>query len=127
MRKTILFGFVMLILLSPSLLALSDPINQTLTEYNNLTKADNFVEVAQEINVWVGGALGLTMLLIILMISFAMSMFFTQNVPKSLMFGMFITTFSSVLLRTVALVPDTALFYTFPMLILSVAIVIVRR
>jgi len=107
--------------------AASDPINQTLTEFSNLTKADNALELTQEINTWVSGYFGIFILIIIFAATFGLTMFYTQQVSKSLVLALFIETVAAALLRLIALVPDVALYYSFPLFILSIGLVILSK
>lgn len=126
--KKKLFGYVLLFaLLLTGVFALSDPINQSFPEYNNLTRADNFLEVTQEINLWVGGLFGITFLIIIFAVSFTISLFFRNDMVKALMFSLFITTLSSIFLFTANLVPDEAVFFCVPLFILSVVFASVKK
>jgi hypothetical protein len=126
-RMTLLFVIVMLVtcLISQKSFALSDPINQSLDEFTNMTKADNALELTQEINRWVAGAFGVMLLIIIFAAAFGVTMFYTQAVSKSLVLAFFIELISAVLLRLISLVPDTALYYSFPLFILSIAFAVV--
>lgn len=105
----------------------SDPINQTLSEFNNLTMADDALEVTQEMNAWVGGLFGIFMLIIIFAVTFGITMFYTQAVGKSLALGFFIELMAAIMLRLVSLVPDTALYFSFPLFILSIAMAVIMK
>lgn len=106
---------------------LSDPINQSLDEFTNMTKADNVVELAQEINHWLGGLFGIAFLLGIFAISFGMTMFFSRTMSASLLFSMFITTVSAVFFNVIGLVPEYAVIFTVPLFIFSIVFVIYTK
>lgn len=114
-------------LILDTVFGLSDPINQTLSEYNNLTKADNVLEVGLELNVWLGGIFGIVLLLIIFAVLFGMSMYFTQNMGVSLTFSMFITTVTSIFLKVVNFVPDEAVYFCVPIFIISLGYTIISN
>lgn len=125
--KILFTGMIMFIILLTQTLALSDPINQSLSEFTNMTKADNVVELAVEINTWVGGAFGIMILVAVFGVTFAMTMFFTQHIARSMTLSMFIVLISSILLKIVGLVPDLAIYYSVPIFLLSVAFAIITR
>lgn len=125
--RSVFFMILMMTLLSGSVHALGDPINQTLTEFTNLTRSDNALEVLQEMNQWIGGLFGIAFLIMIFAVSFSMTLFFRNDIPKALMFTMFITTLSSVFLYTVDLVPDIALFFTAPLFLVSVIFAVITK
>jgi len=115
------------IFLSGTAFALSDPINQTLTEYNNFTRADNVLEVALEMNYWVGGLFGIVTLIGVFGITFITSLLFRNDFSKALMFALFIETISSIFLYVVNFVPDEAVFFSVPLFILSVVYAVVNK
>lgn len=119
----IILGLVML----NAVFGLSDPINQSLSEFNNLTRADNVLEFTQEINLWVGGLFGITFLVLIFAVSFMLTLFFRNDIGKAMMFSMFITTVTSILLYTVNLVPDEAVFLSVPLFLLSLAFAVINK
>ena len=100
--------------------ARSAAINQSLTEFTNLTTADNALEVTQEVNKWVGGMIGILLLVVIFAVAFGVTLYTTQDVSKALVPAFFIELFSAIILKLVGLVPDTALYYSFPLFILSI-------
>lgn len=116
-----------LLICSGQAVGLSDPINQSLTEFNNLTKADNVLEVAQEMNSWVGGGFGIMIIMIMFGITFGVTMFYTQAISRALVLGFFIELITCILLRIVSLVPDVALYYSFPLFLLSIVFAVVVK
>lgn len=121
------FGIIALMFLMDSAFALSEPINQSLDEFTNMTRADNFLELAIEMNTWLGGLFGITFLIGIFAVSFGMTMFFTRTIASSLLFSMFITTLSSVFLMVVGLVPEYAVVFCVPLFIMSLVYVVLTK
>lgn len=127
MIKEKLLLIVMFLFMTTTVFGLSNPINQTFSEYNNLTRADNVLEVAQEINVWVGGLFGVVLLVGVFAVTFTISLFFRNDMGKGLLFSLFITTISSIFLFVAGLVPDSAVFWLVPMFIISIIFVVVKN
>lgn len=125
----LIFVALIMALVSSSMdaLALSDPINQSLDEFTNLTRADNVLEITQEFNNWVGGAFGLVLIVLIAGSTFVLSLYFTQYVERALVVTTFITVIMSVLFRIVSLVPDTVVYYTIPLFVFSLFFAALKR
>lgn len=126
MDKRIIYAIIGIMLLT-NVVGLSDPINQTLTEYNNMTKTDNILEFTQELNSWVGGLFGIVFLIIIFAASFTVGLFFNTDMSRAALFSMFITMISSVFLYISGLVPDTAMYFSVPIFLIVLVYNIVSR
>lgn len=120
MKKAIYF-LIGLILIN-TVFALSDPINQTFTEYNNLTRADNVVEVAQEINNWIGGLFGIGILIVFGFLLFGVSQFFTNSVSTQFLFTGFMMSIISVFLRILNLLSDLPFYIVLSVTVIAVAV-----
>lgn len=121
-RIIVLSLFISLMVGSTLSAALSDPINQTFSEYNNLTKADNVVEVAQEINQWIGGMFGIGILVILGFLLFGVSQFFTNSVSSQFLFTGFMLSIISVFLRIMELLSDLPFYMILSVTVVAVAI-----
>ena len=118
---------IMLILMVNLVFALSDPINQTLTEYTNLTRADNILEIAVEMNNWLSGLFGISILLMVFVITFSLTLFFSRDFGSAILLASFLETFSSILLFVSGLVSDVAIYFSVPLFLFSLGFVMVRR
>ena len=119
--KKILYLVVGLIMIG-SVFGLSDPINQTFSEYNNLTRSDSVLDVTQEINVYLGGMFGIGFLLILGFMMFGVSQFFTNSISTQFLFVTFMLSITAVLLRIVGLLADLPFYIILSMTIIGVSI-----
>lgn len=125
MKKT-LYLIILLITITAAV-AYSDPVNTSLTELKNLTRADNPAEIFQEINVVTNGLIGIVILIAISFVSFALAQFYTREINKSMPVTFFATTSFAIVLRIADLVKDNAFYYCIVLLLLSVGIGVVKK
>lgn len=121
MKKILIYmlmGLVMVGFVTP----LSDPINQTYSEYNNLTKADNVLEVTQEINNWIGGLFGIGIIVIMAFMLFGLSQFFTTSISTQFLFTGFFLSVIAVFLRVMNLLSDLPFYIILSFTIIGVAV-----
>lgn len=126
LRPGILIVLVWVLCLN-SVVALSDPINQSMTEFNNMTRVDNVLELAVEMNAWVGGLFGITILILVFAVSFIMTLFYRNDIGKALLFSSFISVITSILLFVVDLVPDQAVFFSVPLFLIALVYAVVNK
>lgn len=94
---------LMMLLVLPGALALGNPNNKTLAEFQNLTRSDNILEVATEINIWLGGILGIMIWLATILVPFMMGLYSTNDPKSSLLVAFFIGSISSILLMVMGM------------------------
>jgi hypothetical protein len=100
----------------------SPAINQSLTEFTNLTRADNILEVGIEINSWLGGLLGLFLWLAVVIIVFMISLYSSQEPKKALLVAFFAGSIISVPLYMTGLISGLIMYTSIIMLLLMIGI-----
>ena|SRR3990167_5600972 len=123
-----LFLILMAILLQIMIAAaISAPVDQNFSEFDNITGADNIAEMLPEFNSWVGGLFGIVLLFVIFIVTVLLSNLYTQKPGASLALAMFIVSISSVFLKIVGMVPDDAIYISFPIFLLILGFAIVTK
>lgn len=126
MKKTIIISLLGLILLN-TVMGLSDPVNTSIEELRNLTRADNPLELTQEAHKLSGGKLGLFILIGLGIAALGLSTFFTRDIGKSLPITMLFITIMSALFSLFELSNETIFYGSFALLLLSVGIAFATR
>lgn len=102
--------------------AYSDPVNTTLTEFGNFTRADNAMEVTAEVNTWTGGLFGIMILLMVTIILTLLGLQYTSDIIKAFTPAIFVSSVVSVLLRITNLLDESMIYICFTLLIISAGI-----
>lgn len=101
----------------------SAAINQTLVEFTNLTRADNILEVGIEINTWLGGMLGIFLWLAVVLISFMVVIYSSNEPKKALLFAFFTGSVIAVPLYMAGLISSLILYTSVIMLLVMVGVI----
>ena len=126
MRSKTIWLFLALILVSDGL-AYSTGYNTSLTEFGNFTNADNFLEITQEINGWLGYGFGNIILLLLGVIFFGVGLLFANSFSKVFLFASFMLSLTAMLLKAVSLITDLAFYFCLSTLVVALFTIIIKK
>lgn len=117
----------MLTALVSNVLGYSDAINQTLSDFNNFTRADNFLEITQEANAWLGYSFGIVLLIVLAIVYFGTALLFVNQFSKASLFTSLMLTITAILFKAINIVSDLAVYFCLIMLIVTLGANIIGR